>query len=342
MGKVLELIKNEELINFGQGLGSLYDKAVMGDRLFPDVKTKNLKAKYLQLAGQHIPTMANVHAFDAEAKIGSRSTLEAITVEKFLVKEKLNLSELEREYIDNGITESNELVEFIFNDVGNLAQRVKTRVEVAKMELLWNGKITIKENGLDYVIGDGLAHGVQTANWAADTADILGDIQTFVDLAKAKGQTINKCVTTKAVLACFARNKAIQTLLFSANGVGTYTDIGRINTLLSSMFGFTIELNDDIYQYEVKSGMTTAHYIPRNKFILYTSLPNGTAGACLWGTTPEERQQGIWTEKSSKQFITLTGWATPDPVVEWVKATGLAVPVMPNRWGHVVANVTTA
>ena len=81
MAKVLELFKNEEIIDFSQGIGSL-NKEMMGDRLFPDMKTQNLQATYFQLSdGLQIPTMAQVHAFDAEAKIGSRPTMEKITVE---------------------------------------------------------------------------------------------------------------------------------------------------------------------------------------------------------------------------------------------------------------------
>ena len=344
MPKVLDLIKNEEVIKFSQELGSICNKNLMGDRLFPDQKTKNLKATYYKLSdGQQIPTMATVHAFDTEAKIGVRPSLEKISVEKLLVKEKINLSEKEQEYLDNGISEADDIVEAIFNDFGRLALSVKTRVEVAKMELLSSGKITVKENGLNYTIDFGLPIEKQTANWSSADADIIGDIQKMVDAAKAKGQIVNKCVTTTPVLMCIAKNKAIQTLIFSTNGVGTFTDLSRINTLFATMFGFTIELNDDLYRYDSGKGvLRTAYYIPRNKFILYTSMSNGTAGHGLWGVTPEERQQGIWTEKSSRQFITLTGWSEKDPVVEWFKATGLAVPIMPNRDGHVVADITTA
>lgn len=343
MGKVLDLIKNEEVISFSQGIGSI-NKNTMGDRLFPDLKTKNLKATYYQLTdGQQLPTMATVHAFDTEAKIGKRPTLEKITVEKLLIKEKINLSEKENEYLENGVSEADDIIRFVFNDFGRLAESVKTRVEVAKMELLSTGKITVKENKLNYSIDFGLANDHKfSKNWSADTADILEDIRLMVKAAKDKGQTVNRCVTTTPVFLAMAKNKAIQRLIFSTAGEGTYTDITRLNILLQSIFGFSIEINDELYRYDAGSSMKTEYYIPRNKFILYSSLPNGTAGACIWGVTPEERQQGIWTQKSSQQFITLTGWATEDPVVEWFKATGLAVPIMPNRDGHVVADITTA
>lgn len=339
MAKVLEIFKNEEIIDFSQGLGSLLNKDMMGDRLFPDTKTKNLKATYYQLSdGMQIPTMAQVHAFDSEAKIGSRPTIEKITVEKFLVKEKINLSELEREYFDNGVTEANELKQFLFNDFGRLAQSVKTRVEVAKMELLYSGKITVKENKLNYTIGDGLDIAKQSKDWSAADADILGDIDALVKLAKDKGYTVNKVITSGKILAKMRANKGIQTAIYGVNGIGTYVSDEQLKNLMQSMFGLSLEINDELYRIDAD---TTKRYIPENKFILVTTF-NGVVGQCIWGVTPEEREQGIWTTKSSNQFITLTGWAEKDPVVEWFKASGLAVPFLRNTKGHVVADIKLA
>lgn len=339
MAKVLEIFKNEEIIDFSQGLGSLLNKDMMGDRLFPDTKTKNLKATYYQLSdGMQIPTMAQVHAFDSEAKIGSRPTIEKITLEKFLVKEKINISELEREYSDNGVVEANELKQFLFNDFGRLAQSVKTRVEVAKMELLYSGKITVKENKLNYTIGDGLDIPKQSKDWSSADVDILGDIAAMVKLAKDKGYVVNKVITSGSILAKMRSNKGVQTAIYGTAGVGTYVSDTRLKDLMREMFGLEVEINDELYRIDAD---TTKRYIPENKFILVTAF-NGIVGNCIWGVTPEERQQGIWTTKSSNQFITLTGWATEDPVVEWFKASGLAVPFLRNGKGHVVADIKLA
>ena len=42
---------------------------------------------------------------------------------------------------------------------------------------------------------------------------------------------------------------------------------------------------------------------------------------------------------SERQFVTVTQWATPDPVAVWTKASGLFVPVIPNVYSHIIANI---
>ena len=85
MAEFIELLKEAELIDFGRNF-SIERPALPGDRLLPDMKTQNIAAKYLAMADSaYLPTMATVHALDAEAEIGSRPTASVITVEKLLI-----------------------------------------------------------------------------------------------------------------------------------------------------------------------------------------------------------------------------------------------------------------
>ena len=68
----VELLKEAELLDFGQNF-NIARPELSGDRLFPDQKTQNITAKYLAMSDSaYLPTMATVHALDAEAQIGSR------------------------------------------------------------------------------------------------------------------------------------------------------------------------------------------------------------------------------------------------------------------------------
>ena len=62
-------------------------------------------------------------------------------------------------------------------------------------------------------------------------------------------------------------------------------------------------------------------------------------GVGLWGVTPEEKEQGAFTQKSMNQFITLTQWKEPDPVAVWTKASGLFIPVLPDPSSLFICNV---
>ena len=78
-----------------------------------------------------------------------------------------------------------------------------------------------------------------------------------------------------------------------------------------------------------------------NTFALYTVGVNGAIGTGLWGPTPEEESYGQWTAKSAKQFVTITQWATHDPVATWTKAPGLFIPVLPDPKGLLIAKVSS-
>lgn len=337
---ILELIKDKDRLDFSQNLSIA--RNYMGDRLFPDVKTQHLEAEFYRLSDDmQIPTMAKVHAFDTEAAIGTRPALERVSIEKLLIKEKINQSERLSLLKANGVPET-DLIAYVYDDMGRLAESVKTRTEVAKMELLQSGKITINENNVKLTIDYNVAkENKVTYTWDSADVDILANIQAMIDIAKSKGKNITKAVTSTKIMAQLRKNKYIQTAIYGANNVGTFISLAQVNTLMMEMFGFTIEVNDELYAYETAKGeKTTKRYFDENKFVLLATLPNGSMGTGLWGVTPEELKMSPWSAKSAKQFITLTQWETPDPVATWTKASGVFVPVLPSKNSLVIATIT--
>ena len=55
-----------------------------------------------------------------------------------------------------------------------------------------------------------------------------------------------------------------------------------------------------------------------------------------------KERQGAFTDVNFKQFITISQWATPDPVAEWTKASGVFIPVLPNPFSMVIGTVQFA
>ena len=89
MPNVLTMISDKDRLDFSQNYS--IQRNYVGDVLFPDVKTDNLEAEYERLAeGMELPTAAMVHAFDTEAAIGVRPSIEKLSTEKLLIKEKIN------------------------------------------------------------------------------------------------------------------------------------------------------------------------------------------------------------------------------------------------------------
>ena len=336
---ILKLISDKDRLDFSQNLSVA--RNYLGDTLFPDQKTENLEAEYFRLSdGLMLPSMAKVHAFDSEAAIGTRPALEKVAIEKLLIKEKINQSERVQLYLSKGVSE-NSVIEYVFDDMGRLAESVKTRTEVAKMEALSNGSISVKENNLDFKIDYGVpSENRKRYTWSDPEADILGDIQEMIDIAKAHGKTVNKAFTSTKIVSLMRKNKAIQTAMYGANGIGTFVSLGQLNTLMTEMFGLTITVNDEMYKYEKSDGVfDTKRYFAENKFVLTTVGSNGALGTGLWGITPEELEYGQYNAKSAQQYITITQWATPDPVAVWTKASGLFIPVIPDPTGLVIGTI---
>ena len=201
---ILQLISDKDRLSFSQNLS--IQRNYLGDTLFPDLKTQHLEAEYFRLTdGLNLPTMAQVHGFDTEAAIGTRPTLEKVTIEKLLIKEKINQSEKTRMYLKTGVSEQ-ALVSYVFDDMGRLADNVKTRTEVAKMEALSTGKLTVKENNLDFTIDYGVPkENRMSVDWSSPEADILGDIRSMIDIAKENGHTVNRCVASNKIVTLICK-----------------------------------------------------------------------------------------------------------------------------------------
>lgn len=333
MPEILNLISDADRLDFSQNF-SVARPAYIGDRIFPDQKTENLKAEYLRLAeGATIPVMATVHAFDTEAEIGTRPALEKTAVEKLLIKRKINQTERMRQLTENGVYADDAVVRYVFDDMRLMAESVKVRTEVAKMEVLATGKMTIKENNLNMTVD----YGVPTANTGfkidfGKDADIIGQIQAIADKAASSGHALSEMVISTKVLRKLAENKGIQTLVYGTVGAGTYVTAEKLRVLFVDMFGFgQITTNDLRYKVQKANGLEDKYrFFPEDKVAF---MSNGTAdsfGVGLWGVTPEEAEYGQYNEKSANQYITLTQWATPDPVAVWTKASGLFIPVLPD------------
>ena len=329
MPNILDLISQADRLDFSQNFSVA--RNYLGDRLFPDQKTENLMAEYLRLAnGATLPVMATVHALDTEAEIGSRPVFDKMSIEKLFIKRKINQTERIQMMMDNGVYSNDAIVRYTFDDMRAMAEAVKTRTEVAKMEVLATGKMNVNENRLNIPID----YHVPEKNvsfeidFSAD-ADVIGQIQAIVDYAKDNGYTITEAVTSNKIVRKLAANKGIQTLIFGALGQGAYVPTNRLSDLFTQIFGFgAITTNDERYKTQTADGTEKKHRFYPDDRISFISAP--TLGVGLWGVTPEEREYGQYTEKNQQQYITLTQWATPDPVAVWTKASGLFIPVLPD------------
>ena len=334
---VLETITAEERLNFSQNY-SVQRPGIL-DTIFPDVKTQYWKAEYYRLmSGQRLPEVAFVHALDTEAEIGSRPGFEKVLTEKLFIKRKINQSERLQEAIENGVPDNEELTRFVFDDAANLFEGVVARANVMKGQFLGTGIIKIKENNVDMSIDYGVPREakVDMTNWATPESNIMGDIQKMVNVAENLGYVVNKAVTSLKMINYMRNNTAMQTAVLGAANKRLLTKQELANLLMQE-YSITIDRCDEKFRYRKADGtLATGRYLKEDVFTMYEAEPNGSFGTGLWGPTPEENEYRQYIEQKNRSFVTLTMWATPDPVAVWTKASGMFIPVAPKANGGIV------
>lgn len=334
---VLETITEEERLNFSQSF-DVKRPGILGT-IFPDTKTQYLKAEYYRLmAGQRLPEVAFVHALDTEAEIGSRPGFEKVLTEKLFIKRKINQSERLQQAIENGVPDDNNLKKFVFDDAANLFEGVVARANVMKGQFLSTGIVKIKENHVDMSIDYGVTSDakVTLTDWSKPDADIMGDISKMVAIAENNGYVVNKALTSLKMINYMRNNTAMQTAVLGAANKRLLTK-QELTNLLMQEYGFTIDRCDEKYRYRKADGtLKTGRYFKEDVFTLYEANANGSFGSGLWGVTPEELEYRQFIQEENRSFVTLSMWATPDPVAVWTKASGMFVPVAPKANGGIV------
>lgn len=344
MQTLSNIVTEKDLLDFSQHFS--VQRNYLGSTLFPDRKTEFIEQEYYRFCENGtLPMVAKVHAFDTEAAIGSRSPFEKVTVEELLIKEKINLTESLRRTTRGLDMPEDSLRRYIFDDVARMAERVVARAELAKMDAITKGKFTIEENGLSMEVDyDIPTDNFVRSDWTDKDADILGDIAEWRNIALSHGVAPTMAITTEKVMLAIKANKGVQTAIAGTSGIGMLPTNEQINALFMSQFGITVRTNEERYGTFVTSSgklkIAQNRFFPEDKFVMIYA-PGGTIGAGLWGVTPEEAAQGgAFDEKRQQQYVTAVRWDTVDPVTTWTKASGLFVPVMPNVYGHIIADVS--
>lgn len=334
---VLETITPEERLNFSQNFN--IQRPGILDTIFPDAKTQYWKAEYYRLMnGQKLPEVAFVHALDTEAEIGSRPGFEKVLTEKLPIKRKINQSERLREAIENGVPDDESLTRFVFDDAANLFESVVARANVMKGQFLSTGVVKIKENNVDMGIDYGVPSTakVTLTDWSKPEADIMGEIQKMVNVAEEAGYVVNKALTSLKMINYMRNNTAMQTAVLGAANKRLLTKQELANLLMQE-YGITVDRCDEKFRYRKANGtLATGRYFKEEVFTLYEAEPNGSFGTGLWGPTPEENEYRQFIQEENRSFVTLSMWATPDPVAVWTKASGMFIPVAPKANGGIV------
>ena len=317
----LEILSREALDTYSREYD--YSTNYLGDAIFTKEKTRNLFVRIKDLVENgNVPAIAKFSAFDAEAPIGSREKFTEKDYQKLLIKEKLPTSEKAAYLLDANVSDS-ELIKYLFNDASIEFQRVLTRVELANMQVLSTGKLTIEENNIKTEIDYELkaAHRVTFGDWTDKTYSIIGDIKKVVKLAKTEGRVIRRAVTSSAIISLMVENEEIIDTLASLNKLSTEKNVLE---LLLEQFNIDFVANDDVYKLE--GGDEAVHrFFPEDTISFFG---DGEFGKGIFAPTPDEVQQVKgYNNADIRGFVYLKAWAEEDPAITWTMGSAVYLPL---------------
>lgn len=330
---ILKLIKPEELKDFMDNYD--YKTEWLGSTVFPAEKTDDLEFTLNQLgANATIPAIAKVHAFDTEARIGSREQITTKHFEKLLIKEKLPTSE-RAQYLLR-YNDEDKVIKYIYSDFDIENQRVLARIELQNMTLLSTGQLSINENNFNKVVDYGYksSHNVSFTSWSDPTHDIAADLNAFVMQAANEGKTITKAITSSKVISYLTSNKGI---IDQLKIKGAFATTQNVLNYIYEQFGIQFAVNDE--RYKIEGGDSTTHrFFPENKISFLTSLDFGKG---LYAPTPDELMDvPSAKEVDQRANIYLKAWKEQDPSTVYTMASAVYLPIVKDIDNLFIATVT--
>lgn len=324
MPQIADVFSNKSLLAFVE---NLEPQSYVGEMLFPEEKQPELDFRMI-MGASNLPVAAAVHAFDTESVIRQRE-ISTQDISLLLIKNQIQLKE--KDLIVIGMptydARTKQAIKYVYNDVKNMVEGVRSRIEAMRMEALATGKVTIKENNLNLTIDYQVPAENQetlsgTGLWSNAASKPLEDIQRW-NLALDTPAT--RAITTNKVLMALLNNPSVQLAVTGVTGkVPTRVEL---NNYLGAQGLPQIASYDDKYRFLKSDGTyEKRRYFPENHF---TMIPDGDMGTTLYGPTAEERR--ILEDPSVDvsmvgNILAMVFERDLDPVGTWTKAVATAVP----------------
>lgn len=343
---IFGMIRPEDWLQVGYDVERPNDPT---SQLWGDIKTDNLVAYWETMAAEYgIPVMAQFHAFDVEAQKTIRVPIDVKNIEKGLIKEKIDQSERLRALLGRGVTETRALYRKVLDDGFNLADHVFTRAIVAKNEVLYTGKMTIKENNLDLTVDYGVpeANLQKTLDFGAGASAKLDEqLLEIIEEATSKGVPIDTLYTTSGDFNRLRKDANIQKAINGANMVGQLVRAADLKAYLSEEYGINrVLLQDGVYSLPYTEGENGRPVVSAQKMFksgkyAFLHTNGGKIGDGLWGDPPEVSANKFMAVSGSavSPYVYISQYAENDPAVTWTKASALFMPVLYNPNGLYVA-----
>jgi Phage major capsid protein E len=298
-------------------------------RWLPNRQIDDLMYRFTR-GGDGLTEAATYRSYDTESPIGARPGISRVTGELPPISRKIRLGEYDRlrqRRADSAVRDA------ILDDATRMVRAVAARLEMARGEALYTGKVSLNENGVIATVDFGRKAGhtvTASTPWsttatATPVADLLSWQQTYTD---DNGEPPGVILTSQKVVGYLLRNTDIRGLL-AANGV---TPSIATRTGLASILQAYGLPPIETYDAQVKVNGSATRVIPDDRVLLLPAPgPATDLGATLLGTTAESMEPEYGLDNEADQPGIVAGaYSTKDPVAVWTKAAAIGLPVLVN------------
>lgn len=338
-----ELIQPSELTGFVREMPAPANWTL--NEVLPDVAVRDFEAVVRKLTKTN--RAAKFRAYDAETPIGKRDSIAEQRVQLPPLGQKTVVAEEERIRLEQarlGGDGTQALIDAVYDDAEVNARAVHARMELARGDVLTDGKVTITENGIvgleaDYGLAGGhlVAPGTlwSTVATATPLADLLSWRQTYINDA---GEPPGKILTSSAVIANLLRNAEIRQIAGSVLGTPSIVSRAALDQVLTA-HGLPMIVE---YDAQIDVDGSTTRPIAADRLIMLPADPR-SLGYTAWGITAEalDLAGGDNPELLFEDAPGLVGvvMREGDPVRTWTKVTAVGLPIIEDASKLLVADV---
>ncbi|MGZ4588681.1 MAG: major capsid protein [Mycobacteriaceae bacterium] len=342
----------------------VYDGPVLPDDLTTFVRAVPQPAQFILnqiLPDDHVQTnridvgiitrtnrTARFRAYDANLHVAQRDVGQVTAVTLPPLSDSLAMGELERlklEFARTGGTNQNAFVEAIYNDAETLTHYVQNRMELARGDVLVDGKFTLTGEGGLNIEAD---YGVPAGNfvtpgtlWSTTaSADVLGDLNNWLTYyIGINGYAPEAMWVSRATLIQMLSNTAMRQSMATLVGVAALLTREQLDAGLASR---GLPRIAGVYDANVDVDGVITRTVPANKVIF--TPPAGTPfGRTLWGVsaTALELVNSGETEMSFEDAPGIVGVVEKSgpPYREFTFVDAVGMPVLDNPKALMVATV---
>lgn len=334
-GWVLDTSVIEPTVLTGVIRQALFDQQVNTftlSRWLPNVDIDDITFKFAS-GGQGLAEAAVYRSWDTESRIGRREGVSQVMGELPPISEKIPLDEYDQlrlRKLDNPA-----LLPFIARDAERLARNIGARFELARGDAIFNGSLTINENGVQQTVafGRNAAHTVTASVlWSSyATATPLDDLESWVQTySDDNGQLPGRILMSRTVLGHLRRCDQIKGQVFPLANASPMVNSEQVRTVFDSLDLPPYEL----YDAQVKVDGTSTRVTPVNKIALLPAPGAANAGqptdfgGTLLGTTLESQEPEYGLAAGEQPGVVAAAYKSRDPIRLWTHAAAIGMPVL--------------